>query len=149
MKNRASIKELFYMNFCFLLFMMIFSFAFLIFICFSLSSFVDAFDKFGTVIYIILIVFLIVILGILIINMVPCFKELKYIKTNSCLEIEGEVIGFKKNKDPESGTQVNSLAIIKYGNDEKIVLKVNDFLKINTVYTFIYLPNTKTAKVKK
>ena len=149
MRNRASIKELFIFGFCIKIFFLILILGVLFFIAFSFDSFIETFNTSGIFLYTLIIIFLLISIGFCVKEIVPYFKDLKYVRNKSYLEIEGVVKGFEKNSDPESGVQVNTFAIIKYGDNEEIVLKVNDILERNKNYLFLYLPNTKIAKVTK
>lgn len=72
----------------------------------------------------------------------PCLKS------KVCPKMRGEFIRFKKNRDPETGTQTNNFAIVRnLDTGKKVCLTVEeqDDLVPGICYEFLYLPRTKHA----
>ena len=70
------------------------------------------------------------------------------LKNNACPKICGKFIRFKKNIDPESDTQSNTLAIVREldtGKEICLTVEEQDDLVPGICYEFLYLPRTKHA----
>lgn len=101
------------------------------------------------------ITFLIVIIGLfvtwivfLLIMIVPLLKDAKSLKNNDYVSIIGKVVKFKKNKEPESGVQINNSSIVLIlDTNEEIELIVNDKIMVGETYRFNYLKNCRVAEV--
>lgn len=76
-------------------------------------------------------------------------KDFKGYKNKNYISITGKVIGFKKNREPESGMQINDKPIIKIVNtNEEIVLNINDKILVGEIYNFKYLQYSKIAEIE-
>lgn len=100
-------------------------------------------------------IFLLFTLG-LIFMLIPLnvehIKDLNYVKSNQTLIVEGKVIGYEKiHYNESSATVTYSYPIIKSEKTAETislnVLHSNEKIEIGSLYTFIYLPNTKLAEI--
>jgi len=115
------------------------------------KEFIFSFDKvFGIILYILIICAFILIILFSIITLLPIIKDFKCIKEKKYLTINGMAVGFKENRNPESGIQINNLPIILIENvNEKIILCINQEVYIGERYQFKYLKNSKIGEVIK
>ena len=81
-------------------------------------------------------------------------KDHKFLIDKEFLTVSGKVIGFARNRDPESGAQINDCPIIRVldgldieSADSQIVLHINDKVLIGETYVFRYLKYSKLAEV--
>ena len=74
-------------------------------------------------------------------------KDYSSFRNKKYISVTGTVIGFKKNKDPESNAQINDHPVIKASTGETIVLYVNDQIQLHKTYRFHYLENSKIAEI--
>ena len=79
-------------------------------------------------------------------NSIPLIKDWSDFRSDNFLIIEGVVIGFEKNREPESNAQINDTPIIETENKQHISLNDNSFLEKGKYYTFYYYKNSKIAK---
>ena len=96
-------------------------------------------------------IFLLLCLTVMVGNIFSQYhRDRQYLKNSDVIVIDGEVIGFAKTTGDEL-TASKSWPIIRInGSNEQITLGVINSekrLEINQQYTFIYLPNTKTAEI--
>ena len=76
-------------------------------------------------------------------------KDFKAYKYKNYISITGKVIAFKRNREPESGMQINDKPIIKILNtNEEIVLNINDKILVGETYNFNYLQYSKIAEIE-
>jgi hypothetical protein len=76
-------------------------------------------------------------------------KDFKAYKHKNYISITGKVIAFKRNREPESGMQINDKPIIKILNtNEEIVLNINDKILVGETYNFNYLQYSKIAEIE-
>lgn len=79
---------------------------------------------------------------------VTLLKDLKSLKNNDYISIIGKVLKFKKNREPESGVQINDKPIVLIlDTSEEVELIINDKIMIGEIYKFNYLKNCKIAEV--
>ena len=101
------------------------------------------------------VIFLIGIVGlfvILIISstkvLVTLSKDMKSLKSNDYVSVIGRVLKFKKNREPESGVQINDKPIVLIlETSEEVELIINDKIIVGETYKFNYLMNSKIAEV--
>ncbi len=101
------------------------------------------------------VIFLIGIVGlfvILIISstkvLVTLSKDMKSLKSNDYVSVIGRVLKFKRNREPESGVQINDKPIVLIlETREEIELIINDKIIVGETYKFNYLMNSKIAEV--
>lgn len=55
-------------------------------------------------------------------------------------------LALKKNREPESGIQINDTPIIETAKKQHISLNVGSFLEKGKYYTFYYYKNSRIAK---
>lgn len=101
-----------------------------------------------------LIFFTIVIIGCILFSVsvakviITLLKDYDAVKNNKALSITGKVLGFKRNRNPETGTQINNEPIIMIiDTEEEIILKINDRVTVGETYKFKYLKYSKLAEV--
>lgn len=81
-------------------------------------------------------------------KIIALLRDYQALKNKQYVSIIGKVIGFKKNREPESGVQINDKPIIKLsGTSEEIVLNINDRIVVGETYKFNYLKNSKIAEI--
>ena len=104
-----------------------------------------------TAIFLLLIVGLFVALVAFSVNvMVTLFKDLKSLRNCEYISITGKVLRFKKNREPESGVQINDKPVVLIlDTNQEITLIVNDNIMVGKIYQFNYLRNSKIAEVVK
>lgn len=77
-------------------------------------------------------------------------KDREDLKDKKYISITAKVVGFKKNRDVESGVQINNNPIVtSLETNEKIMLIINDNLLIDEICEFHYLKNSKIAEISK
>ena len=104
----------------------------------------------GLLFEIVVITALAVLLIISIKTIVLLLKDFDNYRKKKYITVEGQVIGFKKNRDPESGLQMNNTPIINVvDTNERVVLNINDSVCIGKTYVFHYLKYSKIAEVEK
>ncbi len=74
-------------------------------------------------------------------------KDYGTYKNGNYLEIKGRVIGFKENRDPDSGVQINCMPIIQIDDNSEICLIVDTYLDLNGTYRFKYLKHSRLAEI--
>ena len=100
-------------------------------------------------------IFLIFVIGLFIVliffstkAIVTLLKDYKSLKNNDFVSIIGEVLEFKRNREPESGVQINDKPIVLIiDKSEKVELTINDKIMVGKIYKFNYLKNCKIAEV--
>ena len=113
------------------------------------NSFIDSFGK------VVGIIFLVFIIGMFIVLIffstkviVALLKDFKSLKNNDYISIIGKVLKFKRNREPESGVQINDKPILlKLDTGEEIQLIINDKILVGEIYKFNYLKHCKIAEV--
>ncbi len=79
---------------------------------------------------------------------IPLLRDCKDLRKGNFKIAYGKVVGFQKNRDPDSGRQINSRPIIQIeGKSDTIVLKVNANLEVGKKYGFEYLKHSKIAQI--
>ena len=113
------------------------------------KGFIESVGKIQGIIFLIGIVGLFVILIVFSIKViVTLLKDAKSLKSNDYACIIGQVLNFKKNREPESGAQINDQPIVLIlGTNEEVELIINDKIMIGETYKFNYLKNCKIAEV--
>lgn len=78
-------------------------------------------------------------------ELIPYFKDWKYLNKNEFLVFIGEVTGYKVTKYSSDPPTTDKFPIVKnVSNSEVVTLNVDD-TKEKMKYKFAYLPNTKLA----
>lgn len=113
----------------------------------------DLIDTIGEIFGLIFIIGIIIAFIFLIILslkvIIILIKDFKAYKNKNYIYITGKVIGFKKNREPESGMQINDKPIIKILNtNAEIVLNINDKILVGEIYNFKYLQYSKIAEIE-
>lgn len=113
------------------------------------NSFIESIGEVVGIIFLIGVVGLFVVLisfSIKVIN--TLLKDLKSLKNNDYISIIGKVLKFKKNRDPDSGVQINDKPIVLIlDTSEEVELIIDDKIMIGETYRFNYLKNCKIAEV--
>lgn len=150
MKNRISLKEYYYFDFCINIFFgIILLFGFIIIIIIR-DSLINIWNQiFGYILFCGIHLILLVAIIFESLRIIKFIKDYPSLKNEKYEIIIGKVMGFRRNEDADSGVQINNFPIIEnQENNEIIVLKTNEILKINEIYNFKYLKNTKIAALK-
>lgn len=111
--------------------------------------------KLGFVVFCIIMIMMFLFLITLSIKaLTMLIKDHAFLINKEYITVSGKVIGFKRNRDPESGVQINDRPIIRVldslnteHTDNQIVLYVNDKILIGETYVFRYLKHSKIAEV--
>ncbi len=75
-------------------------------------------------------------------------KDISSLKNKQYVFIVAKVLRFKKNREPESGIQINDRPIILIiDTNEEIELIINDNITVSEIYKFNYLNHCKIAEV--
>ncbi len=113
------------------------------------NDFIGIMGKLLEIIFVVCIVLAFITLIIYsLIVLIVLLKDYKALKHNDFISIIGKVIGFKKNINSDSGTQINDHPIIMIvDTNEKVVLDINDIIMVGEIYKFNYLKNSKIAEV--
>lgn len=143
MKNKANIKTMYCIDMFFIIFSLIGAHvgAVILFVFFSNK-------KINLLLFFIFIIFLLITIILCLKELILYLKDYHAYKKEEYLEVCGLVIAFEKNRDTESGIQINSKPIIRTDEGNTIVLKVNCTLEIGKKYSFFYLKYSKIAEVK-
>jgi hypothetical protein len=79
------------------------------------------------------------------------YNDYIYLKTNLPIEVNGKVIGYSNEISGDELTTTKSwpIILVEETNEELSlnVIKSEEKLQINEVYTFLYLPNTKISEM--
>ncbi len=147
--KKTSIKELYLFTFIAHVFVLIICVAGGIFLLANIKGCMDSFGKvFGLIFAIAIVVAFIIFIICVLKVIVQLIKDYDAVKNDKAISIVGEVLGFKKNRDPESGTQINDMSIILIiDTEEEITLKINDRITVGETYKFKYLKYSKLAEV--
>ena len=113
------------------------------------NEFINSVGKILGVIFMVGIVVLFVILIVSSLNVIVILlKDFKSLKNNDYISIIGKVVKFKRNREPESGVQINDKPVVLIvDTGEKIELIINDKIVVGDTYKFNYLKNSKIAEV--
>ena len=75
-------------------------------------------------------------------------KDREAVKQKEFVTIVGKVVGFKENRMPDTGIQINNIPIILTSDtNEKIELHIEENVKIGETYKFQFLENSKIGEV--
>ena len=76
-------------------------------------------------------------------------KDREAVKQKEFVTIVGKVVGFKENRMPDTGIQINDIPIILTSDtNEKIELDIyEENVKIGETYKFQFLENSKIGEV--
>ena len=113
------------------------------------NGFIESIGQVLGIIFLIGVVCLFVVLITFSIKVIiTLLKDLKSLKNNDYISIIGNVLKFKKNREPDSGVQINDKPIVLIlDTNEEIELIINDKIMIGETYKFNYLKNCKIAEV--
>ena len=122
-------------------------FTFVILLTITCIQWINSYKSKSLILAIIFTVFTIVIFVFALKELIPYFKDWKYIKTGEFLIIAGKVEGYKVinyNSDPPT---TEKFPIVRSTtNNETITLNVEN-TEEGMKYKFLYLPNTKLAVI--
>ncbi len=108
----------------------------------------DEHNVFYAIVFIVLFIYSIYALIIEISSFKKILKDIKAIKNDSYIPIEGKVIKFVKNIDLETGRQSNNKPIVEIvGTNDQVQLFIMEKVKRGETYIFHYLENSKIAEV--
>ena len=112
------------------------------------NTFISAVGRALGTIFLIGIVGLFIILVVFSLSVIiTLLKDAKSLKNNSYVSISGKVSRFKRNRDPESGNQINDKPFILSDTNEEIGLIINDKVVLGEAYKFNNLKNCKIAEI--
>lgn len=147
--KKTSIRQLYWFTMICHIFVLICGIAASVIMTVNYNSFIESIGKILGIIFLIGVVCLFVVLIIFSIKVIiTLLKDLKSLKNNDYISIIGKVLKFKKNREPESGVQINDKPIVLVlDTNEEVELIINDKIMIGETYKFNYLKNCKIAEV--
>ena len=109
-------------------------------------------ESVGTILGILFLIGVVVLFVILIVFsakvIVTLLKDVKSLKINDYVCIVGKVLKFKRNRESESGIQINDKPLVlELDTSEEVELIVNDEIIVGEIYKFNYLKNCKIAEI--
>ena len=148
MKN-TTIGRMYYFSLVSNAFMLICCFASIIVTLFNIKSISNNLgDLLGVLLVVAIVAVLVILVCFVTKDLIVLLKDLNAVKCYNYITITAKVIRFKRDVDPESGIQINNQPIvISIETNEKILLKVNENVRIGEIYKFNYLKNCKIAEI--
>lgn len=147
--KKTTIRQLYYFTMICHIFSLMCGVAGSIVILIYSNEFINGIGKTLGIIFIIGIVSLFAILIVFSVNVIiTLIKDRESLKNTDFISIIGKVIKFRRNRDPESGAQINDKPIVMIvDTNEEIELVINDRIMIGETYKFNYLKNCKIAEI--
>ena len=149
--KKTSIRQLFHFMMLCHIFALICGLVGSVFILVNYNMFVNSLGKIiGTVFSIASIVGFVVLVVFSSNAIITLLKDFESLKTNEYISIIGKVLRFEKNRDPDSGMQINDKPVVLIlDTKEEITLIINDKIIVGETYQFNYLSNSRIAEVVK
>ena len=147
--RRTTIRQLYWFTMACHLFALICGIVGSIISAVNYNKFIEAIGKVWGIIFLCCVVILSVVLIVFSIKVIATLlKDAKSLKTNNYVSIIGQVLKFKRNRDPESGVQINDKPVVLILDTlEEVELIINDKILIGETYRLNYLKNCKIAEV--
>lgn len=147
--KKTSIRQLYWFTMICHIFVLLCGIGGSIIMTVNYKSFIESIGKVLGIIFLIGVVGLLVVLIIFSMEVIITLsKDLKSIKNKVYVSIIGKVLKFKKNRDLETGVQINDKPIVLILNTcEEVELIIDDKIMIGETYKFNYLKNCKIAEV--
>ena len=112
------------------------------------NEFYNDYKVFGTIFVIFIISLSLFLILSSLKGLICLLKDFRDLKNNKFITVIGKVIKFERNREPESGAQINDKPVVMIlDTNEQIVLSINDETKIGETYKFNYLKNCKIAEI--
>ncbi len=145
-KDKLSLKNLYKAYWFINLFGYLITIVLIVFLCCYWNSLLDQGTLIGVICIVIIAVSALILLYSCIKNSIPLIKDWNDFRNDHFSIIEGVVVGFEKNREPESGIQIDDTPIIETAKKQHISLNVGSFLEKGKYYTFYYYKNSRIAK---
>lgn len=147
--KKTSIRQLYWFTMICNVFVLICGIVASVIMTINYNSFIESIGKVSGIIFLIFIVGLLVVLIVFSLKaIISLLKDLNSLKNKDYISIIGKVLKFKKNRNPESGVQINDTPIVLIiDTNEEVELIINDKIMIGETYKFNYLKNCKIAEV--
>ena len=147
--KKISIRQMYYSSIVCHMFTLICGIAgSIVFLSYS-KEFVSDINETWNIIFTIAVAFMLIFLALASLRtLIALFKDFRAIKSNDFISITAKVVRFKKNLDPEAGTQINNKPIVVIENtSDEIALYVEENIQVGETYKFNYLKNCKIAEI--
>jgi glucan phosphoethanolaminetransferase (alkaline phosphatase superfamily) len=147
--KKTSIRQLYWFTMICHIFVLICGIATSVIMTINYNSFIESVGKIFGIIFLIFVIGLFIVLIFFSTKVIVILlKDFKSLKNNEYVSIVGKVLKFKRNREPESGVQINDKPIVLILDTcEEVELIVNDKIMVGETYKFNYLKNCKIAEV--
>ena len=147
--RKTSIKHLYWLSMISIIFVLMCSIACIITLIIKHNECILLFGNlFGTLFLLVIVVVFTIMFIYSIKSIIIMIKDIKSLRNKEYISIIAKVLRFKKNKDPESGVQINDRPIVlRLDTGEILELSINDKVAIGETYKFNYLKHSKIAEV--
>lgn len=147
--KKTSIRQLYWFTMICHIFVLICGIVASVIMSINYNSFIESVGKTLGIIFLIFVIGLFIVLIFFSTKIIVILlKDFKSLKNNDYVSIIGKVLKFKRNREPESGVQINDKPIVLIlDTSEEVELIINDKIMIGETYKFNYLKNCKIAEV--
>jgi len=147
--KKTSIRQLYWFTMICHIFVLISGIVTSVIMTINYNSFIESVGKIFGIIFLIFVIGLFIVLIFFSTKVIVILlKDFKSLKNNEYVSIVGKVLKFKRNREPESGVQINDKPIVLILDTcEEVELIVNDKIMVGETYKFNYLKNCKIAEV--
>ena len=148
MNDRTNIKSMYYMELTSVAVVLIMSAMVETFLAVQIFGGSEPYFSGDNMLFWIIIVAVVIFSFFSIFRLIKLLKDYNQVKTQNYKKVYGVVVGFKENRDPDSGKQTNNFPIVKTKESGTFTFKVNSFLVVGRSYNFYYLENSKIAEIR-
>lgn len=147
--KKTSIRQLYWFTMICHIFVLICGIVASVIMSINYNSFIESVGKTLGIIFLIFVIGLFIVLIFFSTKVIVILlKDFKSLKNNDYVSIIGKVLKFKRNREPESGVQINDKPIVLIlDTSEEVELIINDKIMVGETYKFNYLKNCKIAEV--
>lgn len=147
--KKTSIRQLYWFTMICHIFVLICGIVASVIMSINYNSFIESVGKTLGIIFLIFVIGLFIVLIFFSTKVIVILlKDSKSLKNNDYVSIIGKVLKFKRNREPESGVQINDKPIVLIlDTSEEVELIINDKIMVGETYKFNYLKNCKIAEV--
>lgn len=147
--KKTSIRQLYWFTMICHIFVLICGIVASVIMSINYNNFIESVGKILGIIFLIFVIGLFIVLIFLSTKVIVILlKDFKSLKNNDYVSIIGKVLKFKRNREPESGVQINDKPIVLIlDTSEEVELIINDKIMVGETYKFNYLKNCKIAEV--
>ncbi len=147
--KKTSIRQLYWFTMICHIFVLICGIVASVIMAINYNSFIESVGKTLGIIFLIFVIGLFIVLIFFSTKVIVILlKDFKSLKNKDYVSIIGKVLKFKRNREPESGVQINDKPIVLIlDTSEEVELIINDKIMVGETYKFNYLKNCKIAEV--